>query len=118
MTYLTSASETILGTKHVTALRLLYILGLDPILFLVKREFQVAQKNSRLFTIVSTIQAKGLPPKNSETATPFVGYHFFPSRVSDKSGRYHWIWIEPRKILISHRASYNLDLDGGLSDNR
>ena len=35
----------------------------------------------------------GLPPEESETATPFVGYRFFPSRVSDISGRYHRIWI-------------------------
>ena len=46
----------------------------------------------------------GLPPEDSETATPFVGSHFFPSRVSDKSGRYHRIWMEPRKI-ISHRLT-------------
>ena len=52
----------------------------------------------------SMVNSTGLPPEDSETATPFVGSLFFPSRVSDKSGRYHRIWMEARKI-ISHRLT-------------
>ena len=90
---LTSTWE--LGTSLALALSSqLIILATSSSLTLPLFILAGARGNPSVFLVSLVGRAKGLPPEESETATPCVGYRFFPSRVSDISGRYHQIWME------------------------